>query len=203
MRLRRFAVVVAAVAAICWLAVSCGSGDREGSNSPATVPRAPAPAGATTLASRPAPPPPIEIAPGDDLRIAWKDDTGLLKKAEAEPTLEVSDEYTWKVTTLVVTDDADTPHSDVNWVSIKSKGTDRAMIRKIGSQLYWQVKGDYVPVCSKYDPGVPVCAGNGIPSYLFDFEDFSMQAEWRNSDGTTKKGKIKKVELQPRTCAPY
>ena len=202
MRLNRLVLVVVAFVAFCSFAVSCGSGDPKVADAPPPAVPAPAPAAETSPASRPTPPPPIEIAPGEDLRIAWKADNNLLKTAEAEPTLEISDDYTWKVTTLVVTDESGTPHSDVNWVSLKGKGTDRAMIRKIGSQIYWQVKGDYAAVCSKYDPGVPQCTGNGIPSYLFDFEDFSMQAEWKEG-GTTKKGKITKVELQPRTCAPY
>jgi hypothetical protein len=204
MRLNRLVLVATTTAVICSVAVSCGSGGGKSSEAPpAAAAPAAAPAADPTAGSRPSPPPPIEIAPGEDLRIAWKVDGNLLNKAEAEPTLEISDDYTWKVTTLVVTDEGGTPHSDVVWVSIKGKGTDRAMIRKIGSQIYWQVKGDYVPVCSKYDTGIPQCSGNGIPDYLFDFEDFSMQAEWRNTDGTTKKDKIKKIELQTRTCPPY
>ena len=171
----------------------------------------PPPVQATTVdSSSPFPPPPIEILPGGDKKIAWTYSGTQIPATQSESSNRLTDEASWKVQLFTVTDTGDVVHKNVQWASILSGITERAVIRKVGGQFHWTIGGNTPELCSKYDPELPPCANGtntlnnaGIPAYLFDFPEFKMRALWTNSDGTTTEGEVKKISFRGRTCPPY
>ena len=142
----------------------------------------------------------------------WQIETTKVSVANGDSSNRVADEFVWKVTTFDVTDTSGNVHHDVNYISILSGTTERAVIRRVGGQLHWTINGDIPEICSRYNvtAWVPACAnggstaGNvGIPAMLINLPDAKIKAEWKNADATTTVGDVAKVYLKPRTCPPY
>jgi len=194
-----------AVTALSFLALACGPRQPQ----PQPPPAAP-PGGTTTDDSSPFPPPPIEILPGGDKKIAWTYNGVQVSSTLAESSERLTDELAWKVQLFTVTDMNDMVHNNVQWASIMSGFTERAVIRRVGAQFHWTIAGNIPELCSRYDPDLPACANgpakqnnSGIPASLFGFPDLKMRALWKNQDGTTTEAEVKKISLRGRTCPPY